>query len=97
MRRREGWPSPVEGSGLENRQGRKPSGVRISPPPPIFTGALGDRVPVRVPISRARRGGEGVDNSEERRRRVRPPRLRRRDTALRQKWLGLLVGHHQRG
>src|SRR5213078_976061 len=29
----EGWPSPVEGSGLENRQGRKPSGVRISPPP----------------------------------------------------------------
>src|SRR5438045_9482861 len=33
MRRREGWPSPVEGSGLENRQGRKPSGVRISPPP----------------------------------------------------------------
>src|SRR5439155_17863106 len=31
--RREGWPSPVEGSGLENRQGRKPSGVRISPPP----------------------------------------------------------------
>jgi len=43
--------------------------------------------------------GRAPDNSEERRRRVRPPRLRRRDRvpALRQKWLGLLVGHHQRG
>src|SRR5947208_12941510 len=43
--------------------------------------------------------GRPPDNSEERRRRVRPPRLRRRDRvpALRQKWLGLLVGHHQRG
>ncbi len=36
---------------------------------------------------------------EERRRRVRPPRLRRRDrfATLRRKRLGLLVGHHQRG
>ena len=45
------------------------------------------------------RAGWAPDNSEERRRRVRPPRLRRRDRvpALRRKWLGLLVGHHQRG
>ena len=49
--------------------------------------------------SRHASSGRAPDNSEERRRRVRPPRLRRRDRvpALRQKWLGLLVGHHQRG
>src|SRR5438128_12665510 len=79
---------------LDGPPGGRPSARALE----LADGVWGHRKrAARAAHARALDGPPG--SLEERRRRVRPPRLRRRDRfpALRRKRLGFLVGHHQRG
>jgi len=84
----------VQARALDGPPGGRPSARALE----LADGVWGHRKrAARAAHARALDGPPG--SLEERRRRVRPPRLRRRDRfpALRRKRLGLLVGHHQRG